>query len=342
MALELKKAQRSKAYLKLGLAAPSGGGKTLGALLIAYGLMKEKYPTEKDEWLWSKIAIIDTENGSGELYVGSEVAGTKIGDYNAITLKAPFTADKYTEAIDLCEQAKMEVCVIDSTTHLWSGEGGLLEQQSTIAKRTNNSYTAWRDITPQHNRFVTTMLQTPMHIIATMRSKQEYVQEKADGASRSTVRKLGLEPEQRKGMEYEFTTFFEINAEHEAFGSKDRTSIFDQDTFKITPKVGQRLMRWLETNIVDTEPVVVATAHVAEKAVAEIGIKTQIIELCKVLGGSKDEELMTVVKAFAPNGNPNSITDDTKLKSLFDKLTDLKAQRDLPKEEPQTEAQATV
>lgn len=342
MALELKKAQRSKAYLKLGLAAPSGGGKTLGALLIAYGLMKEKYPTEPDSLLWSKIAIIDTENGSGELYVGSEVAGTKIGEYNAITLKPPFEADKYTEAIDLCESAGMEVCIIDSSTHLWSGEGGLLEQQSTIAKRTNNSYTAWRDITPQHNKFVSTMLQTGMHIIATMRSKQEYVQEKADGSSKSTVRKLGLEPEQRKGMEYEFTTFFEINAEHEAFGSKDRTSIFDQKTFKITPKVGQQLMKWLETGVVDSAPVVLATAHKADNKAAEVGIKTQIIELCKLLGGSKDETLMGIVKAYAPNGNPNSITDDTKLKSLFDKLTDLKAQRELPKEEPQTEAQATV
>ena len=98
MALQLKKAQRSKAYLKLGMSAPSGGGKTLGALLIAYGLMKEKYPNLPENELWEKIAIVDTENGSGELYVGREIGETKIGEYNAITLTSPFEADKYTRA----------------------------------------------------------------------------------------------------------------------------------------------------------------------------------------------------------------------------------------------------
>lgn len=328
MALQLKRAQRSKAYLKLGMSAPSGGGKTLGALLIAYGLMKEKYPNESDAFRWGKIAIIDTENGSGELYVGKEFEnlGITIGEYNAITLTAPFEADKYTAAINLCEENGIEVCIIDSTTHLWSGKGGLLEQQGNIAKRSGNSYTAWRDVTPQHNRFVETMLQTPMHIIATMRAKQEYVLEKDDKGS-TTVRKMGLEPEQRKGMEYEFTTFFEVNAEHEAFGSKDRTSLFDQKTFVITPKIGVTLMQWLEGGV-DETPVVVATEHKAEKEIAIKAVKEEIINLCKALGGSKNEKLMVIVRQYTPEGssNPNMITDEVKLADLRADLLDLQNQ----------------
>jgi len=322
MALELKKAQRSKAYLKLGIAAPSGGGKTAGALLIAYGLMKAKHPEMPEDEIWSKVTIVDTENGSGELYVGAEIAGTKIGVYNAVTLTAPFEVEKYTQAVDLCESVGTEVCILDSTTHAWSGEGGLLEQQNAAAKRSGNSYTAWRDITPQHNRFVEKMLQTPMHIIATMRSKQEYVQDKNSETGKTSVRKLGLEPEQRKGMEYEFTTFFEINAEHEAFGSKDRTSLFDQKTFKITPKVGETMMKWLDGGV-STEHVVIATAHKADKDAAANAVKTEIIEMCKSLGGSTNLELMAVLKEYTPNGNPNSITDEIKLAELRQALVDL-------------------
>jgi hypothetical protein len=161
-----------------------------------------------------------------------------------------------------------------------------------------------------------------MHIIATMRSKQEYVQEKDEKSGKTTVRKLGLEPEQRKGMEYEFTTFFEINAEHEAFGSKDRTSLFDQKTFKITPKIGETLMKWLDGGST-SEPVIVATAHKADKETAVSHIKEEIIEMCKALGGQTNTDLMALIKDYSPNGNPNSITDETKLAELRQALVEL-------------------
>jgi hypothetical protein len=292
--------------------------------------MKEKYPDKPDDFLWNKIAIVDTENGSGELYVNGEFDGTKVGVYNAITLTPPFEVSKYIQAIKLCEEAGMEVCILDSTSHAWSGEGGLLEQQGAITKRIGNSWTAWRDITPQHNKFVETMLQSPMHIIATMRAKQEYVQDK-DQNGKAAVKKLGLEPEQRKGMEYEFTTFLEISSEHEAFGAKDRTSIFDQRYFKITPNVGREFMRWLNSGS-DATPVVVATSqptsHPADKKVAVSNLKSSIISLCKELGGSADAELMKLVKSYAPNGNPNSITDEEKLSELHSELMQLKTSRE--------------
>ena len=326
--LQLKRAQRSNIWLKLGMSAPSGGGKTAGSLLVAYGLMKEAYPQMSEPELWEKIAIIDTENGSGELYVGSEIGGTLIGAYGAITLESPYTAEKYIEALNLCETNGIEVAIIDSTTHLWSGEGGLLEQQANAAKRSGNSYTAWRDITPMHAKFVDTMLLSKMHIIATMRAKQEYVQEKND-QGKTTVKKLGMEPEQRKGMEYEFTTFFEVDSEHKAFGAKDRTSIFDQQTFKITPEVGKKLMKWLKGADVSVATVR-ATSHVAEKAVAEKTIKAQIVDLAVALKVRENPPVMETIKKYTPDGglNTNGITDETKLVALKTELEDMLAKQE--------------
>jgi hypothetical protein len=219
----------------------------------------------------------------------------------------------------LCVDNKLEVAIIDSVTHLWSGEGGLLEQQGDVAKRTKNSYTAWREITPMYNTFLEKMLQSPLHIITTMRAKTEHVQEKDANTGKSVVTKLGLEPEIRKGFEFELTTFLEINAEHEAFGSKDRTSLYDQKTFKITPKVGMAFMKWLQGGVT-TEHVVVATAHTANPAEAFKKTKDDIITRCKVLGGLGNTDLMTTLKRYTPTGNPNSVSDD--------KLVELKAELD--------------
>lgn len=289
-------------------------------------MLKEAHPEWNEVEIWEHIAIIDTENGSAQLYVGGEFYNIKIGVYNVVTLTAPFEAEKYTQAIDLCRDAGMEVCIIDSTTHLWSGTGGLLEQQNNAAKRGGNSYTAWRDITPQHNHFVETMLQTPMHIIATMRSKQEYVQEK-DANGKTNIRKVGMEPEQRKGMEYEFTMFFEINNEHEAFGAKDRTSQFDQKTFKITPDVGKQMMKWLEGGTDKPAEIVKESIEKADPKKALDGAHEQILEKIKKLGGRENAALMVLLKENTPDGNanPNSIKDIRTLTDLFIKLEDLEA-----------------
>lgn len=266
--VQLKKAQRKRAKLKIGVSGASGSGKTLSSLLLAFGLIKGENPSFTDEQVWDKIVIIDSENGSGELYVGTEVGGIKVGNYNAVTLTSPFTPDKYIEALNVCKNADMYLAIIDSTSQLWAGQGGLLEMQGNTAKRTGNSYTAWREVTPQYNLFVDTMLQIDMHIIATMRSKTEYIQEK-DEKGRSTVRKVGMAPIQRDGMEYEFTTFLDIDSDHLAFGSKDRTGIVDQKYFKVTPQTGLELAKWLDgSQSADTPEQVIAVSK-AEEVKAE-------------------------------------------------------------------------
>ena len=336
MALQLKRAERKKAKLKLGMSAPSGGGKTLGALLIAYGLMKEKYPKLPDSELWEKIAIIDSENGSGELYANSEKAGVQIGQYNAITLTPPFTPEKYTEGILLCHSEGIEVCIIDSTTHLWAGQGGLLEQQGNAAKKSGNSYTAWRDVTPALNRFIDAMLQTDVHIIATMRSKTEYVQEKDQQTGRTTIRKVGLNPVQRDGMEYEFTAFLEVDAEHIAFGSKDRTGVVDQQYVKITPDMGKQFMKWLESGADVSTPVKV----IAESAAPKEEVKTDDIKaviakidvLAKEKAAIDKAKTFDKIKEFAKDKNNNStanynvIKDIEVAKALLEALNNLEVQ----------------
>jgi len=312
--LTLKKAARRQAFLKLGMAAPSGGGKTLGALLIAYGLMKEKYPKASDEELWGKIAIIDSENGSGELYVGSVFHNIQIGEYGAITLNPPFTAQKYISAIDVCEKNGIEVCIIDSTTHLWAGEGGLLDKQNTIAasSKSGNSYVAWRQVTPDHNHFVDKMLQSKMHVIATMRSKVEYVQEKnSEGVT--SVRKVGLKPVQREGMEYEFTVFLDISDTHVGIASKDRTGLLDGRSFTISPDVGTQLMEWLETST-DSAPVVVADNRNLSD------LKKSITHLIKKNEDKKDD----YEKVFESHGIHGTMK-DLDLEQAKKLLTDMEA-----------------
>lgn len=333
MVLQLKKAERKKAKLKLGMSAPSGGGKTLGALLIAYGLMKEKYPKLSDSELWGKIAILDSENGSGELYSNSEKAGIQIGQYLAITLIAPFTPEKYIEGINICYENGVDVCIIDSTSHLWAGVGGALEKQGDIAKRTGNSYTAWRDITPGHNRFIDAMLQTDIHIIATMRSKTDYVQEKDPTTGKTTVRKVGLNPIQRDGMEYEFTAFLEIDAEHNAFGSKDRTGIVDQQYTKITPDLGKKFMKWLESGVETSVPIKVIAE--TKEPVKEEDIKliiAQIDTLAKEKAAINKEKTFDEIKKFTvdktgkPTPNYNVIKDIELAKQLLEALKSLEVQ----------------
>lgn len=255
--MQIRKAERKKAKLRLGLAGPSGSGKTMGALKLAFGL-------------GGKTGLIDTEHGSGDLYA-------HLGDYDVITLEAPFTVAKYLEAIRAFEAAGYGTIIIDSLSHAWSGDGGLLDKQGKIADKIGNSYTAWRTVTPEHNALVDAMLQSDAHIIATMRAKTEYVLETND-KGKQAPKKIGMAPVQRDGMEYEFTVFLDIAIDHTATASKDRTSLFDGEYFKISDKTGKKLLAWLESG---AEPEAVITpAQVIELQRLLDAAETSAADLC--------------------------------------------------------------
>ncbi|MCX6263199.1 MAG: AAA family ATPase [Bacteroidetes bacterium] len=220
--MKLQTAQRKRAKIKLALQGPSGSGKTYSSLLIANGLCPN----------WSKIVIIDTENGSADLYA-------HLGAYNVLSIPAPFTPEKYIQAIELCEKEGMEVIIIDSVTHEWEN---LIDFHSSLQ---GNSFTNWGKITPRHNAFVQKLLQSQAHIIATIRTKQDYVLNDKNG--KMVPEKVGLKSVQRDGLEYEFTLVFDLDMRNNATASKDRTGLFyGKPEIKLGVKTGVTIKNWCE------------------------------------------------------------------------------------------------
>lgn len=237
-----KKAIRQLAKLKLAITGPSGSGKTFTALLIALGI-------------GGKIAVADTENGSASLYADMDKGPLAGVAFDTLTIEAPYTIDKYFAAIDEAVKAKYSVLIMDSISPEWAGDGGLLDKKGALdARGTGSSYTNWNVITPEHERFKAKILQADIHIICTMRSKQDYVLEQNE-KGKSVPRKVGLAPIQREGIEYEFTTVFDLAMDHNAAVSKDRTSLFDGKIFKPTRKTGEELMAWLKSGKPAPKPV---------------------------------------------------------------------------------------
>ena len=234
--MKLEQASRKKAKIKLALQGPSGSGKTMSALLLAYGLCGK----------WESIAVIDTENRSSELY-------SHIGPYNVVHIDAPFTPEKYVQGIKLCEQSNMQVIIIDSISHEWEGKGGILDIHSAMA---GNSFTNWSKVTPRHNEFVQTMLQSSCHIIGTIRSRQDYVITEKNG--KHVPEKVGLKAVTREGLDYEFTLVFDLDIKQNASASKDRTQLFaGKPEFKISSETGKQILDWCEsgeTPILYTSP----------------------------------------------------------------------------------------
>jgi len=227
-----KKAERKQTKLKIALTGPSGSGKTFSALLIAAGIGK-------------RIAVVDTENKSASLYAGMEKGPLAGIAFDLLEIDPPYTIPRYTEAIETAEKEGYDVLIIDSISHAWTGEGGLLSKKEALDQRAgSNSYTNWAAITPEHEKFKAKILQADIHIICTMRSKQDYVLEQNE-KGKSVPKKVGLAPIQRDGMEYEFTTVLDLAMDHHAKVSKDRTSLFDGEIFKPAKETGKKIMAWL-------------------------------------------------------------------------------------------------
>ena len=224
--MEIKKAQRKKIKLKIGLAWPSWSWKTMSALKLAKWLVND----------WSKICVIDTENWSADLY-------SHLWEYNTLTL-TEFKPSKYIEAIKACEEAGIECIIIDSITHEWKY---MLEMIETLTQQSTskNSYTQWAKATPHHDKFIQAILQSPCHIITTVRSKQDYDMSK-DENGRTKIQKVWMKQETRDWFEYELTLSFDIWINHFALISKDRTALFDDSPIKLDEKVGIKLKEWCE------------------------------------------------------------------------------------------------
>ena len=206
-------AVRATKKLRAALIGPAGSGKTLTALNVTRGLVGQG----------GRIAVIDTERGSASLYAG-------IHSFDVLNLEPPFALNVFIEAIMAAEHSGYDAVVIDSLSHAWEGSGGALEMVDEASRRTRgNSFAAWKDVTPWQRKLVDTILGLGCHVITTMRTKTEYVQEQQErnGRTITVPKKVGLAPIQRQGMDYEFDLVGEIDTDHFMHISKSRFSEID-------------------------------------------------------------------------------------------------------------------
>lgn len=221
------KATKHQSKLRLALAGTSGSGKTYTALSIAQHLAQP-------------VAVIDTERGSASKYAD-------LFSFDVLELES-FHPQKYIDAIREAEKAGYGVLIIDSLSHAWMGKEGALELVDNAARRSQsgNSFTAWRDVTPLHNALVDAMITSKLHLIVTMRSKQAYSQEK-DDKGKTVIRKVGLEPVQRDGMEYEFDVFANLDQDNTMIVSKTRCPALAGQMYQKAGKaVADALNAWLQ------------------------------------------------------------------------------------------------
>ncbi len=224
--MKLRKAERKKVQVKIGITSPSGHGKTFSSLLIARGLSSS----------WDKVCLIDTE-GSGDKYAGHKA----LGPYQVINLfesddEHRFSPERWISAMKVASDAGMEVVVLDSASHEWHW---CLEQKERINKSIND----WKQITPHHNKFIRAILQCPMHVIVCTRRKVEYVLHEEGG--RKKVEKAGMKSEMREGFEYELDVNIGLNRNHMATIEKDRAGIFHgRPEFVPSEATGRELLAW--------------------------------------------------------------------------------------------------
>lgn len=225
---------RKKSKVRLALVGPSGSGKTLSALYLAYGITSD----------WSKIALIDTEHERGRFYAEREDLNT--GAFLYASLTPPYSPERYIELVNEAQSAvgKDGVIIIDSFSHAWDNEGGVLDIKDKIVSTTNmNDYTAWNEAGRVQNNLVNSILSVDCHTIVTMRTKMAYTLEQNEKGKMVPV-KLGLAPIQRDNTEYEFDIVLQINRQHIASASKD-TTFLDDWSGVITPELGNQLSDWL-------------------------------------------------------------------------------------------------
>lgn len=284
-----KKAVKYGAKLRLALAGPAGSGKTWTALTIAKGLADG-----------GSIAVIDTEHGSASKYADDFV-------FDVLEM-TNFDPRNYIKAIHEAEQAGYAVLIIDSLSHAWNGTGGALELVDATAKKNlkneapkPNTFNAWGEVTPIQNKMIDAILGSKIHIICTMRTKQEYI------VNGNAPRKLGMAPIQRADIEYEFDIYADMDIDNTMIIQKSRCRPLSG---KVIPKPGAKVVEILATWLkgapipivtappaADAPPVVIVPVPVQQQE-ADMPISEQqlgsIRKLCEHLGKPEPENLTSM------------------------------------------------
>jgi hypothetical protein len=242
--MQLTMARREKMKAAVAFIGGSGSGKTLSMIVTAYGMMKEAYPDLSDEELFKKIGVVDTEHKRAQIYAGMERAGVKIQSFQHIDFQAPYSTDRYDQAIQLLKNAGCEVVIIDSISHAWEGSGGLLDKKEEFG----GNFQAWNKVKPFMQQFVKSLTENDVHILVSMRTKQDYQVEKSD-TGKLEIKKMGLKPIQKDDLEYEFMIVFQLDQDHNARATKDNSGMFENQVAPITSEAGHKLFKWLEQGV---------------------------------------------------------------------------------------------
>lgn len=249
----------------MGLSGPSGSGKTYSALQLAKGITGD----------WKKIALADTENGSALYYAGSKTGPWTHIPFDGISTKGGYSPENWNKLIQFAETLPIDVLILDSVSAEWEGVGGCLELVDELSQGKSAFSNGWKRVTPLHRAFIDRMRHSRLHILATMRSKQDYVVETND-KGKSTPRKVGTKSIQREGTDYEFGIILDIDMGHYASSSKDRTGLFAGRTpFKIDEDTGKELLAWANSGV---EPAEVKKAGFDQRN------RDHVNALCKLLG----------------------------------------------------------
>ena len=277
MAFQIRKAVRKQQKGRIGLVGPAGSGKTYSALVLAQELAGPN----------GQIVLLDSENSSSEKY--ADLFDFLLVPLDDDSIMEPFAPERYVEAIEFAESQLKEgdVIVIDSLSHAWAGKGGALEQvdKARAKSRSGNGFAAWRDVTPKHNDLIEAMLGSKCHIIACMRAKTEYVQEKDEHTGKTTIRKVGMAPVQREGMDYEFDIVFDLDWENRAVISKTRYHKLRGGVWTpLPPKVAQDIAAWLDGGSTEPDEVLASAPEKAEEPepdVPAVKSKTSFLQWVK-------------------------------------------------------------
>lgn len=274
----IKKATRRAVKLKGYIAGPSGGGKTLGALRLMFNFLGYD----------AKLCVVDTENESASYYVGDRRHGPPLA-FDTLKLEPPYTSARCIAALRAVIDGGFDGCIFDTISHQWSGLGGILprkeEYEAQLKGRGQkvDSYTAWAKFTPEFDEFKAALLQAPIHLIVTVRAKQDYVlEDKGNGQRGSKVTKVGLKPEQREGLEYEFGFGLMLQMDNRASRLKDRTGLIaggDELVNLVDPAFGKALRAWADEGGVEVDdgaPTAAADPVGADRPAARAAAKEDI------------------------------------------------------------------
>lgn len=244
MTIQFRRATRARTYLRLALCGPAGSGKSFTGLRVATGLLDPG----------QRLAVIDTEHGSAELYADAENPDGGRFDFDVVRLdlaNGKFSADNYIAALRAAADERYPVVLVDSLSHAWAGEGGILDQVDNTAAKSarggeGNKFAAWRGGTKSQNELVDALLSYPGHLVCTLRSKVEFVLEEVNG--KKVPRKVGMATVQRDGVDYEFTVVGDLDVDtHRLSVTKSRCSaIADRSFARPGRDLALELKRWLD------------------------------------------------------------------------------------------------